>query len=202
MYSSLGLCNDPLALGGMPRFSPVPPLVAEDQTMPFVYAVPSLALLVFMALNPLMASRAAAQEVVTEKALSLDLAHAIAQGALEKCRADGYHVSVTVLDRDGLVRASLRDDGSGPHTIVTSRRKAFTSVTFRQPSADWAKRVLTDPAVAGLKDTEGTIALGGAVPIKAGNEVIGAIGVSGAPGGEKDEACANAGIQKLADKLK
>lgn len=143
-----------------------------------------------------------AQEVVTEKALSLDLAHAIAQGALEKCRADGYRVSVTVLDRDGLVKASFRDDGSGPHTIVTSRRKAFTSVTFRQPSADWAKRVLTDPAVAGLKDTEGTIALGGGVPIKAGNEVIGAIGVSGAPGGEKDEACANAGVQKVADKLK
>jgi uncharacterized protein GlcG (DUF336 family) len=92
---------------------------------------------------------------------------------------------VTVLDRDGLVRASLRDDGSGPHTIVTSRRKAFTSVTLRQPSADWAKRVLTDPAVAGLKDTEGTIALSGGVPIKAGNEVIGAIGVSGAPGARR-----------------
>src|SRR5207302_11173959 len=84
-------------------------------------------------------------------ALSLDMAHAIAQGAVEKCRADGYHVSVTVLDRDGLVKAAFRDDGSGPHTIVTSRRKAFTSVTFRQPSADWAKRVLTDPAVAGLR---------------------------------------------------
>jgi uncharacterized protein GlcG (DUF336 family) len=158
---------------------------------------------VFLALPLVFAAvPAAAQEVLTEKALSLDMAHAIAQGALEKCRADGYHVSVTVLDRNGLVKAASRDDGAGPHTIVTSRRKAFTSVTFRQPSADWAKRVLTDPAVAGLKDTEGTIALGGGLPIKAGNEVIGAIGVSGAPGGEKDEACANAGIQKIADKLK
>ncbi len=165
--------------------------------MPFARVVFSLALPVGAAAVP-----AAAQEVVTEKVLSLDLAHVIAQGALEKCRADGYHVSVTVLDRDGLVKAAFRDDGAGPHTIVTSRRKAFTSVTFRRPSADWAKRVLTDPAVAGLKDTEGTIALGGGMPIKAGNEVIGAIGVSGAPGGEKDEACANAGIQKLADKLK
>ena len=165
--------------------------------MPFARVVFSLALPVAVAAVP-----AAAQEVVTEKALSLDLARAIAQGALEKCRADGYHVSVTVLDRDGLVKAALRDDGSGPHTIVTSRRKAFTSVTFRQHSADWAKRVLTDPAVAGLKDTEGTIALGGGVPIEAGDQVIGAIGVSGAPGGEKDEACANAGIQKVADKLK
>jgi uncharacterized protein GlcG (DUF336 family) len=164
----------------------------------------SLARVIFPLALPLVfaAVPAAAQEVITEKALSLDLAHAIAQGAVEKCRADGYHVSVTVLDRDGLVKAAFRDDGSGPHTIVTSRRKAFTSVTFRQPSADWAKRVLTDPAVAGLKDTEGTIALGGGVPVKAGNEVIGAIGVSGAPGGEKDEACANAGIQKFADKLK
>jgi uncharacterized protein GlcG (DUF336 family) len=124
--------------------------------MRFIRAIASLALPVVFAAAP-----AAAQEVVTEKALSLDMAHAIAQGAVEKCRADGYHVSVTVLDRDGLVKAAFRDDGSGPHTIVTSRRKAFTSVTFRQPSADWAKRVLTDPAVAGLKDTEGTIALGG-----------------------------------------
>jgi len=164
--------------------------------------VPARALIAKALAALVLAAPAAAQEVVTEKALSLDMAHAIAQGAVEKCRTDGYHVSVTVLDRDGLVKAAFRDDGSGPHTIVTSRRKAFTSVTFRQPSADWAKRVLTDPAVAGLKDTEGTIALGGGVPIKAGNEVIGAIGVSGAPGGEKDEACANAGIQKVADKLK
>jgi uncharacterized protein GlcG (DUF336 family) len=165
--------------------------------MPFARLVFSLALPAAVAAVP-----AVAQEVATEKALSLDMARAIAQGALEKCRADGYHVSVTVLDRDGLVKAAFRDDDAGPHTIVTSRRKAFTSVTFRQPSADWAKRVLTDPAVAGLKDTEGTIAIGGGVPIKAGNEVIGAIGVSGAPGGEKDEACANGGIQKVADKLK
>ena len=117
-------------------------------------------------------------------------------------RADGNHVSVTVLDRDGLVKAGSATMGSGPHTLATSRRKAFTSVTFRQPSADWAKRVLTDPAIAGLKDTAGTIALGGGVPIKAGNEVIGAIGVSGSPGAGKDEACANAGIEKFADKLK
>jgi uncharacterized protein GlcG (DUF336 family) len=165
--------------------------------MPFARVIFSLALPIAVAAVP-----AAAQEVITEKALSLDLAHAIAQGALEKCRADGNHVTVTVVDRDGLVVVVLRDDGSSPHTLVTSRRKAFTSVTFKQPSAVWAKRVLSEPAVAGLKDTEGTIALGGGVPIKAGTEVIGAIGVSGSPGGEKDEACANAGIQKFADKLK
>jgi uncharacterized protein GlcG (DUF336 family) len=141
-------------------------------------------------------------KVISEKALSLDLAEAIALGALAKCRADGNHVSVTVLDRDGLVKMAFRDDLAGPHTIVTSRRKAFTSVTFKQPSAQWAHRVLSDPALAGLKDTAGTIALGGGVPIKAGNEVIGAVGVSGSPGGDKDEACANAGIAGVADKLK
>src|SRR5437763_1861423 len=79
----------------------------------------------------------------------------------------------------------------GAHRLVTSRRKSFPSVTFSRPSGYWAKRVLTEPAVAGLKGTEGTMALGGGVPVKAGNEFIGAIGVSGAPGGDKDEACAN-----------
>jgi uncharacterized protein GlcG (DUF336 family) len=157
----------------------------------------SLALPVAVAAVP-----AAAQEVIAEKALSLDLAQGIAEAALATCRANGNHVSVTVIDRDGLIKAVLRDDGTGPHTLTTSRRKAFTSVTFKQPSADWAKRVLSDPAIAGLKDTAGTIALGGGVPIKAGSEVIGAIGVSGSPGAGKDEACANAGIEKFADKLK
>ncbi len=140
--------------------------------------------------------------LLSERALSLDLAEAIAMAALTKCRADGNHVSVTVLDRDGLVKIAFRDDGASPHTITTSQRKAFTSVTFRQPSAQWAHRVLTEPAIAGLKDTAGTIALGGGVPIKAGNEVVGAIGVSGSPGGDKDEACANALVAAVADKLK
>jgi uncharacterized protein GlcG (DUF336 family) len=140
--------------------------------------------------------------VLSEKVLSLDLAEAIALGAVAKCRADGNHVSITVVDRDGLVKFALRDDAASPHTITTSLRKAFTSVTFRQPSGQWAHRVLTDPAIAGLKDTAGTIALGGGLPIKAGNEVIGAVGVSGSPGADKDEACANAGIATVADKLK
>ena len=140
--------------------------------------------------------------VLSEKALSLDLAEAVALGALARCRADGNHVSVTVVDHDGLVKIAFRDDGASPHTITTSRRKAFTSLTFRQSSGQWAHRVLSDPAIAGLKDTAGTIALGGGLPIKAGNEVIGAVGVSGSPGADKDEACANAGIAGVADKLR
>ena len=171
----------------------------------------ALSLTVVMALAGFAAAATAADpasggcdtcKVISEKALSLDLAEAIALGALARCRTDGNHVSVTVLDRDGLVKIAFRDDLAGPHTIVTSRRKAFTSVTFKQPSAQWAHRVLSDPALAGLKDTAGTIALGGGVPIKVGNEVIGAVGVSGSPGGDKDEACANAGIAEVDDKLK
>src|SRR5271156_3592180 len=113
---------------------PAPLFRCEDLTMQFVRAIASLALPVVFVTAP-----AAAQEVITEKALSLDMANTIAQRALEKCRADGNHVSVTVVDRDGLIKVVLRDDGSGPHTLVTSRRKAFTSVTVRQPSPDWAK---------------------------------------------------------------
>ena len=78
-------------------------------------------------------------------------------------RADGNHVSVTVLDRDRPVKIAFRDDGAGPHTIITSRRKALTSVTFKQPSGQWAHRGLTEPAVAGLKDTARTIALVAAI---------------------------------------
>jgi len=155
-----------------------------------------------IALLAVAGTPALSQGVVTEKALSLDLAQAIVQGALEKCRADGNHVSIALLDRDGLEKVIVRDEGSGPHTLTTARRKAFTAVTFKTTSADWANRVLNDPTRAGLKETAGTIPLGGGVPIKVGNEVIGGIGVSGSPGGEKDEACANAGIQKVADQLK
>jgi uncharacterized protein GlcG (DUF336 family) len=174
--------------------------------------VRSLVFLLFVAIAPASALPARAADpgaggcascnIVSEKAMSLDLAEVVALGALARCRAEGNHVSVTVVDRDGLVKIAFRDDGSGPHTIVTSRRKAFTALTFRQASAQWAHRVLSDPAIAGLKDTEGTIALGGGVPIKAGNELIGAIGLSGSPGGDKDEACAAAGIAAVADKLK
>jgi uncharacterized protein GlcG (DUF336 family) len=167
--------------------------------MPFARTTARLA--IAAPLLALAAMPASAQGLVSEKALSLDMAEAMAHAALEKCRADGNQVSIAVVDRDGLPKAVLRDDHSGPHTLDTSRRKAFTSVTFKRSSADFAKLV-SEPGVAGLKDTAGTIALGGGLPVKVGNEVIGAIGVSGSPGADKDEACARAGIEKVADQLK
>jgi uncharacterized protein GlcG (DUF336 family) len=141
-----------------------------------------------------------AQTLVTQKALSDEAAFAVVHTALDKCHTDGYRVSLTLLDRSGDVRIQVRGDGSSPHTLENSRRKAYTALTFRRPSGDTAKAwaaASTPPPVI-----EGTVAAQGGLPIKAGTEVIGAIGISGAPGGEKDEACAAAGIAKIADILK
>jgi uncharacterized protein GlcG (DUF336 family) len=144
--------------------------------------------------------RSDAQSLLTEKALSVDSALAVAHGALDKCHADGYRVSLTVLDASGLVKVQVRGDATGPHTLEHSRRKAYTALTFKRTSAEtakaWASSPTPPPAI------EGTVGAAGGVPVKAGSETIGAIGVSGAPGGEKDEACANAGIAKIADLLK
>jgi uncharacterized protein GlcG (DUF336 family) len=153
-----------------------------------------------MAAGTLLSSPANAQGVLTERNISLGLAIAIAQSALESCRANGFHVSVTVVDRAGQVRVALRDEGSSPHTLENSQRKAYTARTFRIPSAEFATRMAGDPVKAQLV-LPGVIALAGALPIKVGDDIIGAVGVSGAPGGEKDEACAKAGIDKVADQL-
>jgi uncharacterized protein GlcG (DUF336 family) len=141
-----------------------------------------------------------AQALLTQKTLSNEAALAVVQGALAKCHADGYRVSVSLLDNSGLVKIQVRGDGTGPHTLEHSRRKAYTALTFKRPSGETAKAwaaATTPPPVI-----EGTVAAQGGLPIKAGNEIIGAVGVSGAPGGEKDEACAAAGIAIIADQLK
>lgn len=140
------------------------------------------------------------QTLLTQRALSVEAALTIAQGALDQCRAQGYRVSLTVLDASALVKVQVRGDGTGPHTLEHSRRKAYTALTFKRTSGETAKawaQAATPPPVI-----EGTVAAQGGVPIKAGDEIIGSIGVSGAPGGEKDEACAVAGISKIAQLLK
>jgi uncharacterized protein GlcG (DUF336 family) len=140
------------------------------------------------------------QQLLTQRALSNEAALAIANGTLEKCHADGYKISLTILDGSGLVKIQLRGDGTGPHTLEHSRRKAYTALTFKRTSAETAKAWASSPTPPPV--IEGTVAAAGGVPIRAGNDVIGSIGVSGAPGGEKDEACAVAGIAKIADQLK
>lgn len=140
-------------------------------------------------------------ELPAHKYLPLGVALTVAQGAYDACAQQGHRVSVTVVGAEGQTIVAIRGDGASPHTFENSQRKAYTSRTFRAPSGDIAQRVKDNPTL-GLVHLSGIIALQGALPIKLGEETIGAVGVSGAPGGEKDEACAKAGIDKAADQLK
>ena len=158
-------------------------------------------LAVFASASVLATVPAMAQAPQVEKNISMAMALAVIQGTLEQCTKDGYKVSITIVDKAGNVAAQLRGDGTNPHTMEFSRLKAYTSRTRGQTSLEFQK-LTSDPANAYLKQIPNTVGVGGGVPIKAGNEVIGAVGVSGAPGGEKDEVCANAGIAKVADALK
>jgi uncharacterized protein GlcG (DUF336 family) len=140
-------------------------------------------------------------QLLNQKSLSAAMAMTIAQTALETCTKQGHRVSVHVLGRNGEVLVAVRGDEAPPHTMENSQRKAYTSRTFRISSGEFVQRVKDNPTLGAVHLT-GIIAAQGALPIKAGDEVIGAVGVSGAPGGEKDEVCAKAGIDKVADQLK
>ena len=143
----------------------------------------------------------ASAQLLTQKSLSAGMALAIAQTALETCTRQGYNVSVHVLGRNGEVLVAVHGDNAPPHTMENSQRKAYTARSFRISSGEFAQRVKDNPTL-GAVHLSGIIAAQGALPIKVGDEVIGAVGVSGAPGGEKDEGCAKAGIDKIADQLK
>jgi uncharacterized protein GlcG (DUF336 family) len=143
----------------------------------------------------------ASAQLLQHKDLSAAMALTIAQTAIATCTANGYRVSATVVGRNGEVLVQIRGDGTGPHTMENSFKKAYTSRTFRVASGEIAKRFKENPQLGALFLSNVTTAQG-ALPIKIGEEVIGAAGVSGAPGGEKDEACVKAGLDKVADQLK
>jgi uncharacterized protein GlcG (DUF336 family) len=140
-------------------------------------------------------------QLLAHKDLSLATALAIATTASDTCKGQGYRVSVTILGRNGEIIVQLRGDEASPHTVENSFRKAYTARTFRIPSGEFAQRVKDNPTTGQVHLTN-IIANQGALPIKIGDETIGAVGVSGAPGGEKDEACAKTGLDKVADQLK
>jgi uncharacterized protein GlcG (DUF336 family) len=140
-------------------------------------------------------------QLITHKDLSAAMAQTIAQTAMTTCTANGYHVSVAVLGRNAEVIVQVRGDGASPHTFENSFRKAYTSRTFRVASGEIAKRFKDDPSFFAVR-LSNVIPAQGALPIKVGDDVVGAVGVSGSPGGEKDEVCAQAGIDKVADDLK
>jgi uncharacterized protein GlcG (DUF336 family) len=124
-----------------------------------------------------------------------------AQAALASCRASSFQVTVVVVDRAGMVRVLLRDRFAGPHTIDAATNKAWTAATTRTATSELAKITRPGEAMSALRDVARIVALAGGLPIEGGGSFFGGIGVSGAPGGEADEACAKAGLAAIADDL-
>lgn len=147
-------------------------------------------------------SLAHAQAVRTEKNMSLELASQIAAAGVAACQANGYAVAVTVVDRAGSIRAVHRADNAGPHTLGASLQKAYTSASAKNTTLAIMEAAQKNPAAANLVNIPGYLLLGGGVPVRVGNEVIGAIGIGGAPGGHLDEQCAMAALDKVKDLLK
>jgi uncharacterized protein GlcG (DUF336 family) len=143
----------------------------------------------------------ASAQTITNKDVSVDAAVTIATTAMADCKAKGYKVSAVVVGRTGEIIAQLRGDGTGPHTMENAFKKAFTARTFRIASGDMEKRLKDNPQMGAQYLTGFTTARGG-LPIKIGDDVAGAAAVSGAPGGEKDEACVQSGLDKVKDRLK
>ena len=143
----------------------------------------------------------AAAQTLARKDLSLEGALAIATETIATCKQNGFSVSVTVVGRNGEPLVQLRGNGTGPHTVENSFKKSYTSRTFRIASGEMEERFKKNPQLGAMFLSNITTGRG-ALPIKIGDEVVGAVGASGAPGGDKDEDCVKAGIDKVADKLK
>jgi uncharacterized protein GlcG (DUF336 family) len=158
--------------------------------------------LISLAALALVATSVAAQSVRTERNMSLELANQIASATVAACTANGYAVAATVVDRAGSVRAIQRADNAGPHTLASSQQKAYTSASAKNTTLAMMEGAQKNPAGANLVHIPGFLLLGGSVPVKVGNEVIGAVGVGGAPGGHLDEQCAMAALEKVKEQLK
>jgi uncharacterized protein GlcG (DUF336 family) len=140
-------------------------------------------------------------QLIQHRDLSLATALTIATAASDRCKGQGYTVSVAVVGREAQIIVQLRGDRSPPHSIENSYRRAYTALTYRQPTANVENRVRADPADP-LVHLDHIMPARGGLPIVVGGDTIGAVAVSGSPGGEKDEACAQAGLDKAADVLK
>ena len=150
----------------------------------------------------MLAAPASAQDaLVTFKSLSPELALDLARATLADCQKRGYQVAIAVVDRFGVAQVMLRDRFAGPHTPATATGKAWTAVSFRTNTMELVLATKEDSPQAGLRQLPGAVVLGGGVMIQAAGALVGGVGVSGAPGGEADEACAKAGIEAVRDKL-
>jgi uncharacterized protein GlcG (DUF336 family) len=139
--------------------------------------------------------------LVTYKSLAPAIALELAQAALTDCQKRGYQVAISVVDRFGVVQVVLRDRFAGPHTPATASGKAWTAATFRSSTSNLF--TISQPGMmqAGIRNLPGAVVIGGGLVVEAGGSLVGAIGVSGAPGGDADEACAKAGIDAIQSKL-
>lgn len=142
-----------------------------------------------------------AQGVVMQRNLSLALAKTIAEATIAECAAKGFNTSAAVVDRSGQLMVALRSEQASIQTMDMARRKAYTARMFRSPTSEFQKRTATDPTLLPQRDVADILALGGGMPIQIGNDFIGGVGSSGSSQ-EQDEACAKAGIAKVAHLLK
>jgi uncharacterized protein GlcG (DUF336 family) len=157
-------------------------------------------ILLFLCLGilPLAASAEATHSI---KLLTPETALKAAQAALKKCRDNGFQATVAVVDRMGVTQVLLRDRFAGPHTVEMARAKAWTAVSFRTNTTALAEATQAGRPQSGVRHLPGVAAAGGGLMIEAGGGLLGAIGVSGAPGGKEDDVCAAAGIAAVKDDL-
>lgn len=154
----------------------------------------------FLAINLFIGSmgNVMAAELPREAVLPVSLAVKAAQAGMEKCTADGFRVSVAVVDRAGVLRALVREDGAGPHTVDSSRKKAYTAASMKRPTQELAELANKVPVIEGIRDmNDHILILGGGLPIELEGELVGGIGVGGAPGAHLDVACALAGLESI-----
>ena len=144
---------------------------------------------------------AGAQATVTLRVLAPETALKAAQAALKKCRDSGYQTAVAVVDRMGVLQVLLRDRFAGPHTVDTASAKAYSAVTFRTSTAELAEATQAGRPQSGIRHLPGVAAVGGGLMIEASGSLLGAIGVSGAPGGKEDEKCAASGIDAIREDI-
>jgi len=144
---------------------------------------------------------ARAGSLATFKTLTPELALELAKATVDACRDAGYQVAVAVVDRFGILQVMLRDRLAGPHTPETARRKAWTAASFRSDTLALGALTQAGKPQSGARLVAGALMIGGGVPVEAQGAIVAAVGVSGAPGGEADDACARKAIEKITDKL-
>jgi uncharacterized protein GlcG (DUF336 family) len=150
----------------------------------------------------LLVAQTQAQGLLSTHRISADLANQAVAAAVAKCASQSYAETAVLVDADGVQQAALRGDRAGAHTLDSAFSKAFTAASFKTDTSGLVERAKSNPVLVNLFKLPRLLLLGGGIVIKVGDEVIGAIGAAGAPGGDLDDACAQAGLDKIKDQLK